>query len=225
MITPSQTFEGHGTRFIDSIVHLPDGQRIITCSSDGLLRAWNLESGKQVGEDWREGEDVDVWSIALSPDGKKVVCGYDDGKVKLWNTDSDTLVGKFMAEWIGHTRQVTSVCWSRDGQRVLSGSHDGTARQWDVENKKMTLAPIDTGYKSIHAVIYSPDATMIATGGYKDEDLDPSAVEYEKSSVKIWNAKTRELVATLKGHSNSVNCLAWSPDGKTFISGVHRSLD
>ncbi|KAG2738573.1 WD40 repeat-like protein, partial [Suillus brevipes Sb2] len=51
---------------------------------------------------------------------------------------------------------------------------------------------------------------MFATAGYDK----PS--EY---SIKIWDAKTRELVATLKGHTNSVWCLAWSQDGKTLISG------
>jgi WD40 repeat protein len=92
VITPSQKFEGH-TRFIDNIVHLPDGQRIITCSSDGSLRAWNLKSGKQIGADWRrEEEDEDVWSIALSPDcvsfsadGKLLATGSEDTNAYTWD--------------------------------------------------------------------------------------------------------------------------------------------
>jgi WD40 repeat protein len=81
---------------------------------------WNLESGKQIGKDWRDGES-EVKSIALSPDGQKVVSGSYDSAVRLWDIDT----GKVIAKWMGHTRSVLSVRWSRDGQRVLSGSKDG----------------------------------------------------------------------------------------------------
>jgi len=82
--------------WITNIIHLPGGQRIMTCSQDGLLRVWNLESGKQIGEDWQDGKSR-VGAIALSPDGKKVVSGSDDG-VRLWNIDA----GKVITKWTGH---------------------------------------------------------------------------------------------------------------------------
>ncbi|KIK45699.1 hypothetical protein CY34DRAFT_503186 [Suillus luteus UH-Slu-Lm8-n1] len=209
VITHRQKFEGH-TKHVFGAIHLPGGQRIITCSLDGSLRVWNLKSGKQIGEDWRDG-DSEVWSIALSPDGKKVVSGSEDGAVRLWDIDACKVVKK----WMGHTNGVWSVCWSRDGRRVLSGSDDGTARQWEVESGETTPEPIETGHEAVFAVVFSPDTTLIATGGrdgpYTGESIEPS--------VKIWNAKTGKLVATLKGHTDPVQCLAWTKDGKTLISG------
>lgn len=50
-------------------MHLPDGQRIITCSNNGSLQVWNLESGKQIG---KEGETAGYTGIVLFLDGKKV---------------------------------------------------------------------------------------------------------------------------------------------------------
>jgi WD40 repeat protein len=78
---------------------------------------------------------------------------------------------------------------------------------WDVERGKAVLA-IDTGLVAAYAVIYSPDTTIIATGGGNQEEF-----------LKIWDAKTGKLVANLKGHTGTVWCLAWSHDGKTLISG------
>jgi len=212
-ITHRQKFEGH-TETVWGAIHLPGGQRIITCSSDGSLRVWNLKTGKQIGEDWRDG-DGPVWSIALSPDGKKVVSGSIDCAVRLWDIDTCKVVKK----WTGHTEGVESVCWSRDSRRVLSGSHDGTARQWDVETIlepiENILASIETGHEEVWAVVYSPDTTLIATGG-RDGPWNGEPIV---SSVKIWDAKTSKLVATLKGHTNQVWCLAWTKDGKTLISG------
>jgi WD40 repeat protein len=180
---------------------------------------WNLKTGKQIGEDWRDG-DSGVWSIALSPNGKKVVSGSEDGVVRLWDIDTC----KVIAKWTGHTKGVGSVCWSRDGRRVLSGSNDGTARQWDVESGEAILEPIEiilasieTGHEIVWAVVYSPDTTLIATGG-RDE---PWNIKPTESSVKVWDAKTGKLVATLEGHTDAVTYLAWIKDGKTLISGSY----
>ncbi|KAG2051597.1 WD40 repeat-like protein [Suillus hirtellus] len=211
-VTPCQKFEGH-TNWVDGAIHLPGGQRIMTCSWDGSLRVWNLKSGKQIGDDWQD-EETKVRTIALSPDGKKVVSGSDDGGVRLWDIDT----GKVIGRWMGHTDGVASIYWSRDGQRVLSGSYDGTARQWDVENGETILTPIKAGY-TLFAVVYSPDMTLFATGGA--ERYHSSWDEDNKSVVKIWNAKTGELVATLEGHTYWVRCLVWTPNGKTLISGSY----
>jgi WD40 repeat protein len=150
--------------------------------------------------------------MALSPDGKKAVSGSWDGAVRLWDIETCKVVTK----WMGHTDIVWSVCWSRDGRRVLSGSRDGTARQWEVENGETMpepieniLASIETGHEQVWAVVYSPDMTLIATSGWDGPDA---------SSIKIWDAKTGKLVATLKGHTNIVVCLAWTKNGKTLIS-------
>jgi WD40 repeat protein len=96
---------------------------------------------------------------------------------------------------------------------VLSGSIDGTARQWEVESGETIeniFASIETGHRYVLAVVYSPDTTLIATGGYDGRD---------ECSIKIWDAKTGKLVVTLKGHTGTVWCLAWTKDGKTLISG------
>jgi len=205
-IKPCQKFKGH-TGYLQGAIHLPGEQRMMTCSWDGSLRVWNLKSGKQIGEDWRDGDSEAVWTIALSPDGKKVVSGSVGGLVRLW--DMDTC--KVIAKWTGHTRAVNSVCWSRDGQQVMSGSDDGTVREWDAEKGETILGPIETGHNEVLTVVYSPDMTMFATGG--DDGRNPD------TRIKIWDSKTGKLVATLKGHTIGVRCLAWTPDGKTLISG------
>jgi WD40 repeat protein len=227
-IKPRQKFEGH-TDWVRGVIHLPDGQRMMTCSYDGSLRLWNLKNGKQIGEDlrdetvwkedlrdensavWKEGlldNKSAVWTMASSPDGKKVVSGSVDGGVRLWDIDT----GKLIATWTGHTSNVYTVCWSRDGHRVVSASFDGTAREWDVENGKTILGPIKTGHDDVYTVVYSPDMTMFATAGYSES----TPAEHP---IKICDAKTGEVVATLKGHTQSARCLAWSPDGKTLVSG------
>ncbi|KAG2343315.1 WD40 repeat-like protein [Suillus weaverae] len=199
-----RTMKGH-TDWVKGVVHLPDGRRIITCSVDGSLRLWDLDGGAQIGEDWRD-EEVEVYQMALSPNGKTIVSGSGDGKVKLWDVET----GKVVAKWTGGTKVVWSVCWSADGNRVGSGSSDGTARVWDVKTGE-TILEIKTGHEWVWAVIYSPDDTQIVTGGDNE------------NAVKIWHAKTGELLATLK-HDNIVCSLAWTLDGEKLISGSHSPI-
>jgi WD40 repeat protein len=72
-VTPIQEMRGHTDR-VRGVVHLPRGRRIITCSFDGSLRLWDLESGTQIGEGWRDDEakGAGVCDIALSSNGKTV---------------------------------------------------------------------------------------------------------------------------------------------------------
>jgi WD40 repeat protein len=162
-----------------------------------------MQTAKQIGNDWRDGEN-EVRTIALSLDGKKVVSGSGDGAIMLWDVD----MGKVIAKWTGHDGRVWNICWNRDGRRVVSGGSKGTARVWDVESGKTVLV-IETGFDEVYAVIYSPDTTMIATGGYTIAD---------DKNLKIWDANTGKLVTNLED-IYTVSCLAWSTDGKTLISG------
>jgi len=204
---------------VTGAVYLTAERRIITCSFDSSLRLWNLERGVQIGNDWRDDDDDDdggggggggdddrgdagVWTIALSPNGKTIASGRIDGKVRLWDVEKMKVVAKLT----GHTGVVRSLCWSVDGERVLSGSEDGTIRVWDVESGDTVLGPINTGHGDIFAVMYSPDTTKIATGGYNE------------TASKIWDAKTGNLLSKIK-HDSAVFSLAWTSDQKKLIFG------
>ncbi|KAG2338918.1 WD40 repeat-like protein [Suillus weaverae] len=203
-LTPRKTMRGH-TKQVVGVAHLPGGRRIITCSGDSSLRLWDLESGAQIGDEWRdEGDSAPVLTMALSPNGGTVASGSQDGTVRLWDVET----GKVVVKWRGHTGFVKSVCWSLNGERVVSGGWDGTTRVWDVKSGEPVqgLNPIETGQGSVYAVSYSPNTTMIATCGFKGR-------------IKIWDAKTGEHLSTIK-HRLPAWSLAWTSDEKKLIAGL-----
>jgi WD40 repeat protein len=173
---------GHTNR-IRCVAHLPDGTPI-TCSDDGSLRLWDLESGTQIGKDWRDEDDEGrpVLTMALSPNGKTVATGCTAGILRLWDVETKRVVTK----WNNKDAYISSVCWSADGERVASGSWDGMVRVWEVESGRTVLGPIQTGHKTVYATLYSPDTTKIAVGGRSE------------NGIKIWDAKTGKLLSTVE---------------------------
>ncbi|KAG1844333.1 WD40-repeat-containing domain protein [Suillus subalutaceus] len=206
-VTPRKTMRGHTGR-VEGVAHLPGGQRIITCSFDGSLRIWDLESGTQIGDEWRdEGDEAGVRTMALSPDGKTVASGSQDGTVTLWDVETEEVVVK----WKGHSEFVKSVCWSPNGERVVSGSWDGTVRVWHVESGEHVqgLNPIKTGHQQVYVVSYSLKTTKIATGGYNED------------GIKIWDAERGELLSTIRDKFKvPVWSLTWTSDEKKLIAGL-----
>jgi WD40 repeat protein len=104
---------GH-TSDVTGAVHLPDRQHIVTCSDDGSLRLWNLESGSQIGDDWRdEPENTEVKTrvnaISLSPNGKTIASGNGDGIVRMWDVETGKVIAK-------RTEHAGCLCWSPNGR-------------------------------------------------------------------------------------------------------------
>jgi len=202
-IQPYQTMRGH-TNWVQGVVHLHDRRHIVTSSWDHSLRLWDRESGAQIGNDWLDdGDNPRVYTITLSPNGLTLASGSIDGTMRLWDVETK----KAIAKWTGHTGRVHSVCWSMDGKRVASGSDDRTMQMWNVESGETDLGPIKTGHMDVRAVAYLPDISKIAMGG-SDED-----------AIKIWDARTGELLSTLRQDS-PVRSLAWTSDQKKLIAGI-----
>ncbi|KAL4895434.1 WD40-repeat-containing domain protein [Aspergillus ambiguus] len=60
--------------------------------------------------------------------------------------------------------------------------------------------------RGVSAVRFSPDATMIASGG-------------ADGAVKVWDTRSGKLIHTFEGHLAGISTISWSPDGATIASG------
>ncbi|KAG1881875.1 quinon protein alcohol dehydrogenase-like superfamily [Suillus tomentosus] len=204
VVTPRHTMQGHA-RQVNSAVHLPDGRHIITCSSDGSLRLWDLESGAQIGEDWRDEDNVVFRSMSLSPNGKTIVSGDYDGKVRLWDVETR----KVIARWTGHAHTVQSLCWSADDKRMASGSWDGTARIWEVKRGK-TVLKIETSH-----------ARTVRSLAWTSLDGNGKLISDSYDLIRIYDTATWEQIAILEGHTKHVTALSLSQNNRLLASASY----
>jgi WD40 repeat protein len=170
-------------------------------------------------------------SMAFSPDGNRLASGgfdtWDDAKkanvgaevVQVW----DAQTGQELLTLKGHTHGVSSVAFSPDGKRLASGSgsifpnsfpvNRGEAKLWDAQTGQELFTLKDGAY----SVAFSPDGKLLATGsgGLVHVNKEGKILPGE---VKIWDARTGQETLTLKGHTDAVLSVVFSPDGKRLAS-------
>ena len=179
----------------------PDGQRIVTGSTDHKIRILNVETGECI--DTLSGHESWVASVAFSPNGKLIVSGSSqDHSIRLWNVET----GECIDTLSGHESWVTHVVFSPDGKLIASGSYDKTIRIWDVETGECidTLSGHEDWVKSI---AFSPDGRRIVSGC---------------GNLCIWDVETKvnkSIYFDYRYMYNDVGEVAFSPDGKRLLSG------
>ena len=80
---------GYGELTITAVS--PDGTKMLTGSSDGKTRLWDMETGKVIRT--FSGHSAYVTSVAFSPDGSKILTGSYDKTARLWDVATgDSLI-------------------------------------------------------------------------------------------------------------------------------------
>ena len=215
---------------VNSAVFSPDGQQILTASSDKTARLWSL-AGETVT---KFTHDAHVTSAVFSPNDDKILSASWDGTARLWSLAGDSLAV------FKHDGDIYSAFFSPDGQMILTNSSDYTARLWSLSGDSLAIFN-HAGY--VLSAVFSPDGQIILTASsdktaqlwslagnsltvFKHDDYVTSAV-FSPNGDKILTASrdltarlwslTSEPLAVFK-HDDYVNSAVFSPDGQTILT-------
>src|SRR4051812_20359425 len=117
---------------------------------------------------------------------------------------------------LGHSAKIHNILFSPDGTRIISVSEDKTIRIWNAESgemiKKFESQVGDGPEGMFYTSAISPDGKLLAVSGYP--------VSSEKQNyIIIIDLEKNAQVSTAVGHTNVVNSLSFSGDGKYLASG------
>jgi RNA polymerase sigma factor (sigma-70 family) len=68
---------------VQTVAFAPDGRTLATGGMDGLVRVWEVATGRELGHFEDEGNKV--YHVAFSPDGEKLASAMDDGSTLIWD--------------------------------------------------------------------------------------------------------------------------------------------
>jgi WD40 repeat protein len=225
---------GHTMGHIRALAYAPDGQTLVSGAEDGTIKVWDVGAkhdpnvltgdrpwfnsvafsgdGKMlaVGDHFKQTvrlwdlasrheaavlrtDKGPIWCVTFAPDGRTVAAG-SGATVQLWNTLTKDRVAEFQ-----HIDRADSIAFSSNGKLLAVGG-GSTVKVWD-RTTGHELTPHITG----GSVQFNPDGSLLAIGS--------------GNAVRLLDVATWREVATFRGHTAKVVCLAFAPNGKTLATG------
>jgi WD40 repeat protein len=190
--------------WIRAVDFTPDGRTLVAGLSDKTVRLFDL--GTREWQSTFKGHTRPIVSLAMAADGRTMVTGAVDrtraatgGEAIVW----DLALRKARAT-LPLPDGVWSVAYAPDGKSIAVGGRDKRIHLWDavagVEREELKQGNV------VRALAFSADGkTLAAASGW---------------SVKLWDLAARKERATLTGHKQPVDSLAFTRDGRTLVSGA-----
>ncbi|MCI0684301.1 MAG: sigma-70 family RNA polymerase sigma factor [Gemmataceae bacterium] len=199
-----RSLAGHAS-LVTCLAFSAEGQTLASGSADKTVKLWDWPTGKE------------RLTLKNHADAVRAVCFTRDGK--LLSSGEDKLVrlvdpssGKEIATFPGHEAGVNALAVAPDGSGFASGGDDSAIRVWGFANKDSVSLKGHTG--AIRALAFSAQGILASAGA--------------DTTIKLWepgklraadDGNVTALRATLKGHRTEVSALAFSPGGRTLVSG------
>ena len=195
-----QLLTGH-TNMIYAVGFTPDSARAVTGSDDHTLRLWSVSNGQLIKE-MTEHRDK-VFALTISSKDGTIASEDDSGEIRLWNGKTGAAL-KVLAHQGGAPG---SLSFSPDGRFLLStcggDGCDLKQRIYDIAAAK-ELLKYSKHDNIATASAFSHDGHLVATSGGTD------------FPIYVWDPKTGDTKAVLKGIGRPVWNVGFSTDGLTI---------
>jgi len=143
-----------------------------------------------------------------------ILAGFSDGALRVY----DAQTGKESQYIRAHEKTLTGLQMDKWGTTFITASKDGTAKLWDTRTVQCVNV-YDVG-RPLNAASISPLMDhVIMGGGERAEDVTRTGATSEQFKVRFYHSIFASQLGSVVGHFGPINALAFSPDGRSFVSG------
>jgi WD40 repeat protein len=207
-----QSFRG-GIREATSLAVSPNDQLIAVGGYGGEVALHRTDSGETVR---KIGTAAQTFVIEFSPDGKTLATVGGGKLIFLWDIQNGRELRTFCGD---EDSRFIAMCVARDNSRIAGLDDRGVIHTWsqhtgrrlvrkesDISRTAFALA--ETRYSNI---AFSPDSKHIAWTTFTMGDVN--------AVIRVVDATTGVESKRFVGHEDSVDSIAFAPDGKALASG------
>jgi WD40 repeat protein/serine/threonine protein kinase len=223
----------------------PDSQSVLTLGSRGVAR-WFGPGFQQ--QERLPGFGTNFFSDAFSQDGRFLAFGFTNGVLQIWDVSRRAL----SRQWTNTAGVVEAGIFLANGNKLITWSEtDNFFHEWDLATGRelSSWRPISESQNIVactdgeHHMEYGYDGTIRLKDGANGEDLETNLDFLEGSAAavspddkylsvsshlgyaRVWDTQTWHEQATLIGFLNSVNSVAFAPDGTRLATGSANAVD
>ena len=175
-----------------------DGNPIILSEPTiGTIEVYNADTLQNILT-IKDAHPSSVYQAALSPDQAWLVTASYDG-FRVW----DMATGDMAYEGLGYPGYVSALRWSKGSELLGVGFNNGDVVLFDPTT--LVEETLDISRTRILAIDFSSDLNIVASGG-------------DDNTVTLWRRTDGTVIATLKGHIDTIYDIAFSPDSSVLAS-------
>ena len=191
--------EGTHLLGITSIAFSPDGLRVASAGSDGIVTVRSTSTANLLQR--FKADRSDAYSVGFTADGRQVVVGSQNG-LTLW----DTQTGDMRHDFVRRTLEPKSVTYSADG-RLFAIASGAEIKVWDLRSGVL-LHSLTGHSKAVTGLAFSPNGDRLASRSPEDQTL------------KMWDLIAGRELFTAHGATQALGPLSFSLDGNWVVSGA-----
>lgn len=201
---------------INAVKISADKTKLATCSSKGLIRVYEFESGKEIVT--LSGHTKGVSDIVFSPvDSNTIASGSDDLTIRLWSISK----AKCIRILKKHTYHITTVLFNSKGNLLISGAADETIVIWDLATAR-SLKTLSAHSDPVSSICLTPDDTVVVSASHDglmrlfDTETGQclKTLIYNSTSHGTATASTKDVV------NFPISNVVVSPNGKYILSSA-----
>ena len=176
----------------------------------------DTQSNEQVNEPHGalEGHEGTIVRVLWYPTAEVIITASEDRTMRKWDVES----GKELACVTAHKMEIRDCQLSPDSYTIITASRDQCAKLWDYESFEL-LKTYDADSPVNSAAISPLFPHVLLGGGQEASQVTTTSDRQGKFEGKFYHQVYEEEFGRVKGHFGPINTVAFSPDGRQYVSG------
>lgn len=178
------------------------GKHLAVASESGNIKVWKTDEYTSPISVIHQHTGI-ASSVSFAPDGKTLAAGYWYDSVRIWN------LAKQQSHYPLEIEAISRFCvvhMSPHGELFSIGISENTVKIWELGNSSGTIAEFTTPERIWwRAVALSPKAELLVSGT-------------KNGPLILWDVQNGHKRHTLTAHTNTIQAVAFSADGKRLAS-------